>query len=177
MKGLVIYHGKYGATRQYARWLGESLSLMVCEPDLVPGEQLAEAGFVVLGTSVYIGKFGLRDWLQKHATRLAGKQLYLFVVAATPAGEKETWQTLLQNNLPESVRKNCEIFLLPGRLNYQNLSWLDRMLLRVGAFFAEDPAQRKKMLTDFDEVKKENLAPILAAVRRLTPFAAGRTKI
>ena len=33
MKGLVIYKGKYGATEQYAMWIGQELQMPVVSSD------------------------------------------------------------------------------------------------------------------------------------------------
>lgn len=43
MKGIIIYKGKYGATRQYANWLGSIFGLPVVEAGAETPEQLAEA--------------------------------------------------------------------------------------------------------------------------------------
>jgi hypothetical protein len=48
----------------------------------------------------------------------------------------------------------------------RKLSWIDRFMLKMGARLAKDPADRKNMLTDYDDVRKENLREITAAIRK-----------
>ena len=38
----------------------------------------------------------------------------------------------------------------------------------MGAKLTKDPVEKKTMLTDFDHVKKENIFPIIEAVRTFT---------
>ena len=40
--------------------------------------------------------------------------------------------------------------------------------LKMGARLTKDPVEKKKMLTDFDDVKKENTDPLVKAVRNFT---------
>jgi hypothetical protein len=47
----------------------------------------------------------------------------------------------------------------------RNLSRWDRFMLNMGAKLTKDPVEKKTMLTDFDHVKKENIFPIIEAVR------------
>ena len=41
-------------------------------------------------------------------------------------------------------------------------------MLKMGARLTKDPVEKKAMLTDFDHVKKENVFPIIEAVRTFT---------
>jgi len=65
MKGLVIYKGKYGATKQYAMWIGQELQLPVASADRFHIDELPKYDFFILGSSVYIGKLEIKDWLKK----------------------------------------------------------------------------------------------------------------
>ena len=42
MKGIIIYKGKYGATRQYADWLGKELNLQIAHPGNYIKEYIAD---------------------------------------------------------------------------------------------------------------------------------------
>jgi menaquinone-dependent protoporphyrinogen IX oxidase len=163
MKGLIIYKGKYGATRQYAGWLSQALHLPAVQPDEVTKEQLLASDFLLIGSSVYIEKFQIRDWLKKNSAAIIDKKLFLFIVCGTPADEKEKLEGFIRNNVPVEIRSKCEIYFLPGRMIYKNLTWSDKLLLRVGAMFTQDARQKQAMLNDFDGVKKQNLSPLLQA--------------
>lgn len=167
MKTVIVYKGKYGATRQYAWWAGEELGCPVLTADEVQEKDIAEADSVILGTSVYIGKLQITKWLKKYASLLRNKKLFLFLVAGTPPDQKEKLDAYIRAGVPEEVRQQCEIFYLPGRLVMKKLSWFDRFMLNMGARLAKDPADKKNMLTEYDHVKKEHITGLLRSAEKL----------
>ena len=60
MKGIVVYKGKYGATRQYAEWLGAEFALPVQPAETLTREKLFLFDYIVIGSSVYVGKLLMR---------------------------------------------------------------------------------------------------------------------
>ena len=124
MKGIVIYKGKYGATGQYAQWLGEALRFPVLTPDQADEKKLLEPGTVIIGTSVYIGKLQISQWLKMNEHVLQNKKLFFFLVAGTPAHEKEKLDSYIRSGVPASLQNKLSIFFLPGRLIISGLSWL-----------------------------------------------------
>lgn len=166
MNSVIIYKGKYGATQQYAQWLSEELGLRVDSAVNISGDAIKPFDYLILGSSVYIGKLQLTSWLLKNEKILAGKKIFFFLVAGTPPSETEKLMGYINKCIPGSLISSCEFYFLPGKLDIKALSWKDRFMLRMGARLAKDPADRANMLTPYDKVKKENLAPILENVRR-----------
>jgi menaquinone-dependent protoporphyrinogen IX oxidase len=174
MKGAILYKGRYGATEQYSRWLSEELELPALDIDTVSAEMLAQYDFIIAGASVYIGKMQNRKWLSRYCERLKNKKLFLFVVCATPKTEREKLNTILQTNIPPVLLDKFDIYFLQGRMIMSRLSWIDRLMLKMGASLEKDPKTKKAMLQDFDAVKKENIYSLLDAVNayRKTPVYA-----
>lgn len=165
MKAIIIYKGKYGATRQYAEWLGYELNLPVVTANEINGVTLIPYDLLILGTSIYVGKFQLKSWLKHNLSFIRDKKIFLFQVAGTPPEETEKRENYNQQNIPPPIRQQCTVFNLPGRMNVKKLSWKDRWVLRMGARLAKDPADKANMLTDYDGVKKEFIRDIIRAVR------------
>ena len=165
MNGLVIYKGKYGATKQYAMWIGQELRLPVASADRFPVDELPNYDYFILGSSVYIGKLEIKDWLKKNFNVLQNKKIFFFQVAASPIEQIEKRQGYNKASLPPSILKKIQFYYLPGRMIMRNLSRWDRFMLKMGAKLAKDPVEKKAMLTDFDHVKKEKVLPIIAAIR------------
>ena len=165
MKGLVIYKGKYGATKQYAMWIGQELQLPVASADRFHTNELMKYDYFILGSSVYIGKLEIKDWLKKNFYVLQNKKIFFFQVAASPVEQIEKRQSYNKASLPPSILKNIQFYYLPGRMIMRNLSVWDRFMLKMGAKLAKDPLEKKAMLTDFDHVKKEKVIPIMEGVR------------
>ena len=164
MKGLILYQGKYGATLQYAEWLAEALQLPVRTAEQVTETALAEADYLLMGTSVYLGKFTLRDWLQKHAASLGGKKLFLFVVSGLPADAPKQAE-YLSENIPAAILPQLAVHYLPGRLRYPKLSWTDKLLCRIGGLLNRDEQVKASFRTEYNGVKKEHLRLLLEAVK------------
>ena len=171
MKGIVIYKGKYGATKQYAKWIGWELGLPVADSKDIKENELSYYDFLLIGTSVYIGKLQIQKWLKDNIAYLHGKKIFLFQVAATPPEEKEKRQAYNRASIPEEILKNCEFYFLPGRMIMQKLSWIDRFMLKMGARLTKDPKAKKGMLTDFDEVTKDKIFGMCAAVKKYLQVA------
>jgi menaquinone-dependent protoporphyrinogen IX oxidase len=164
MKGIIIYKGKYGATRQYAEWLSQSLELTAITPEGCEGK-LAACDFVILGSSVYIGKLQIAKWLKDHLAEIGDKQVFLFIVCGTPGNETAKLESYVTSSVPAAIRSQCRIYFLPGRLVYKNLSVMDKFMLRMGALLSGEAKTKKAMLTDYDDVKRENLAALLKDAR------------
>ena len=166
MNGVIVYKGKYGATLQYAIWLGAALNLQVLKTDLAKPEawKIAEADYVIIGTSVYIGKLQVAAWLKQHAPLLEGKKLLFFIVAGTPPGETEKLMSYYMQGVPESLRRTASVHFLPGSLQYSRLSLMDKMLLRIGSRLGAQKGEKIGM-SDYNHVRKENLAPVIREAR------------
>jgi menaquinone-dependent protoporphyrinogen IX oxidase len=167
MKGIIIYKGKYGATQQYAEWAGKKLNLPVMVSHDCTKEDLAGCDFLVIGTSVYIGMLVIKEWIKNNSEGIEGKPVFLFVVCGTPSDEKEKLESYVQSSVPEQIRKQCTLYFLPGRLIYKKLSWLDKLMLRMGSLLSGSTGAKKAMLTDYDAVKKENIIPLVNDVKIL----------
>lgn len=165
MKGMIIYKGKYGATRQYADWLSEELGLIAAPADDILKEQLDGYNFFLIGSSVYIGKLQISEWLKKNLALLSGKKIFFFQVAATSPSETDKLKKYITAGVPPEIRNKMQVYFLPGRMKMKSLSWKDRFLLKMGARLVKDRAEKKKMLSDFDHVKKEHLEELLNTVR------------
>lgn len=165
MKGIIVYKGKYGATSQYAQWLGTTFQVPVIETDDMTADNITRYDYVIVGSSVYVGRLQVREWVRRYECLLQAKKVYFFIVCATPANEKEKIEEIVRNNVPEGLRTEENIYVLRGRMIMKNLSWWDKLILKLGAMLQKDPGARKQMLQDFDEVKQENLLPLIKGIQ------------
>ncbi|MCR8559642.1 flavodoxin domain-containing protein [Mucilaginibacter sp. BJC16-A38] len=157
MKGIIIYQGKYGATEQYAQWLGSSLHLSSLKVKDATADALAGYDLVIVGSSVYVGKLVIRKWLRQNLGLLASKKLILFIVCGTTAEDKIQQQQLVHNNLDPLIRKSTKVFFLPGRCIVAKLSLIDRLVLKMGAMLEKDPRKKAVMNNGFDGIDQKCL--------------------
>lgn len=165
--GMIVYKGKYGATRQYAAWLRNELGIPLALSDSCTKEEIIKNNFLILGSSIYIGRLLIGKWMKKNLHQLQNRKLFLFVVCGTPPNESAKLQRYLESSVPAEILHACHVYFLPGRLIYKKLSWFDKFMLRMGARLSKEPDAKEK-LTDYDDVKKENLKNLLNDVRKLT---------
>lgn len=170
MNAIIVYKGKYGATRQYANWLGRELGIIVTRAEKIKGEQLKKYDMFLVGSSVYIGQLQIKKWLKRNLEFLRNKKIFFFQVAGTPPQEREKRQGYNLAGIPAELIKDCEFYFLAGRMSVQKLSTWDRFLLKMGARMTKDPVESKRMLTDYDDVKKNNLDEMINGINKyLTP--------
>jgi menaquinone-dependent protoporphyrinogen IX oxidase len=162
--GAIIFSSRYGATRQYADWLAESLQWPLLEAESTTNKDLAAYDRLIIGSSVYIGKLLIKGWLKRHNPTLGDKDLSFFIVCGTPASDRQQQETIARTNIPHDLIGPENVFFLPGRLLIDKLSWKDKFMLRMGARLQKDPAKKASMLRNLDGVRKEHLAPILQHV-------------
>lgn len=171
MKGIVVFKGKYGATEQYAKWVGNTLRIPVYDEQDVNSVKLASFDYVIAGSSVYVGKLQLKKWITAHQSILASKKLFLFIVCATPPRQQGEMEKMLSNNINKPLLNAAKVFFLRGRMIKSRLSLWDRVVLTLGAAVQKNKADKKRMLTNFDDVKREHLDPLIQAVKRFTEYS------
>lgn len=167
MNGILMYKGKYGATRQYAEWIGEALQWPVHTPEEVTVQALDAADTMVIGSSVYEGRLQLHSWLKQHVHQLKQKQLFLFIVCGTPPDKKDVLDEIASQNIPPEIRERCTICFLRGRVVIKDLNWIDKLMLKFAARVTKDPDEKQRMIYGFDALKRENVLPLINAVKAL----------
>ncbi|HUR65305.1 MAG TPA: flavodoxin domain-containing protein [Chitinophagaceae bacterium] len=162
MKGIIIYQGKYGATEQYARWLGEELGFRVLNAKDIQGDTLNLYDIIILGSSVYIGKLQIAKWCKKNFSFIKNKRIFLYQVAGAPTLEVKKREDFNRQSLTTEILESCKVYYFAGRLRIGKLSWYDRFMLKMGARMTKDPVEKKSMLTDYDLVKRENTRELVS---------------
>ncbi|MGN6352202.1 MAG: flavodoxin domain-containing protein [Parafilimonas sp.] len=161
MNGIIIYTSKYGATKQYAEWLGEMLNLPAISSNRIMKDDLEKYDYILLGTPVYFGKFKLKAWLRHNIRTLINKKLLLFIVNATTSEETEKRNKFIEDNVPRELRPYCKFFFVPGRVIHEKLTLRDKLVLRLVALFEKDPVKKKALYEDLNGVRKEELLSFL----------------
>ncbi|OQP59783.1 flavodoxin domain-containing protein [Niastella populi] len=174
MKGIILYKGKYGATSQYANWISEVLKWPLFTPVQLLDETIDATDVVVIGASVYEGRLTLHAWLKKHAHQLLRKNVFLFIVCATPADKKDELEQIAQRNIPPLLQNKITVFFLRGRLVINDLNWFDRLMLKFASRATKDPDEKERMIHGFDDMKKENIIPLVQSVNALQQGAANK---
>jgi len=160
MKGLIIYKGKYGATKQYAEWLSEDTSFPCVSAERLNIAGVKDFDTIIIGTSVYIGKLQISKWLWQNWNLIKDKKIFLFLVAGTPPDQTEKLNGYIREGIPKEIADKVAVSFLPGKLIMEELSRCDRFLLKMGSKMGtKDGAP--KILVNYNNVKRENLRSLL----------------
>lgn len=164
MTALIVYDSKYGATRQYAEWLSTELKSPSMKSKEVTPAMIEKADLLLLGTPVYYGKFRLAKWLKKNELELLLKKMIFFVVGGTSDTEEIERNKSVKVSVPNSLLLQSEIYFLKGRLIHSQLSFADRLMMKMAGIRLKDPGKKKAMNTDLDGVSPEELRPVVNAI-------------
>ena len=163
MNGIIIYKGKYGATKQYAEWLSAALKFPAVSADECSGKLLNRYDFLVLGSSVYVGKLQLTRWMEQNQDWIGDKKIFFFQVAAAPPTDKAKRESF-NKGIPETIFHNCSFYYLPGKMVMKELSRWDRFMLKMGARMTKDPKAKKDMVTDFNHISRDRINEMLSDI-------------
>lgn len=159
MNGIVIYTSKYGSTRQYAQWLAEDAgfelySIAACPKDL--------DGFdvVVLAGSIHAGSVSIKGHATAIWPSIKDKKVLLILTSGT--SNKEVIKKVVEDSFPADIVSSMRVFAVGGRYVFNRMSFIDRNIIRMVAFFSRHQETKKGMLTEKDDVRRENLKEVLA---------------
>lgn len=161
MKGLIIYRSARGSTKQFALWIAEETGWEAL-PDTHAGMRWKEAERVVIGASIHSGNLTLCRWIKKNWKELSKKDPLLFVTAGA-SREKAAEFTLnnLSRCLGPAIMEALPAFPVGGRYLPSSMRGIDGFLIRLVAAMTRDPDVKRGLLTDTDDVHRENLDPLL----------------
>lgn len=154
MKGIILYRSQYGSTEQYARWLAEDMKLPFMELEQAREQDIRPYGFLIIGSNIKVGHIQAAEWIKEHWDWLKEKRLLLFSCSGSYSDAEEQ-KKVLESSLPPEISGSFRYFPLPGRLNKDELTFWDRVIVFLGSKTVPDEAARKRMKHGFDYVDHE----------------------
>ena len=124
----VIYKSKYGATKRYAGWIALKLDADLYEVSDIRRKDLKAYDTIIYGGPLYIGKIkGIKFIINKYKY-IKDKKLSVFMVGMREFDE-DYINSILEDNIPKQVINNIKTFYFRGKMNYQELSLKDKILM------------------------------------------------
>jgi menaquinone-dependent protoporphyrinogen IX oxidase len=163
---LIIYQSKYGSTRQYAQWIHRDIPSDIFDVEKGAAVEFSKYEAIVFGSSVRMGRIVIAPFIVENWSNIKEKKVVVFTTSGIPPGHPNI-RKIFNNNLPEEIRKEIKYFPLRGRILSKDLSFFDKFLVAVGRMMEKDERLRNLMIDDFDEVKPENLIPLLENIKTL----------
>lgn len=169
MKSIVIYKSKTDFSKKYAQWIQEELQC-----DMKPFEHMNKLNLstydvVLFGGGIYAGKVNGLNTMKKLDL---GKRLIVYATGATPA-ETDDIKKMWSNNFSESQLTSIPHFYLPAGINYERMSFTDKLLMKLFHFLIskkqdkskEDLGMLNAVKKSYDITNKTRLEPLLSYVK------------
>ena len=124
----VIYKSKYGATKRYAGWIALKLDADLYEVSDIRRKDLKAYDTIIYGGPLYIGKIKGIKFIINNYEYIKDKKLSVFMVGMREFDE-DYINSILEDNIPKQVINNIKTFYVRGKMNYQELSLKDKILM------------------------------------------------
>ena len=174
MTNIVVYESKYGSTEKYAKWIGEELNCKVCRISDISIEELKNYDNIIFGGWVHSGKLEGFKKIKSNIDKLKDKQFLIFTCGMSP-NEDGMYKAFKEKNFMDL--NNLLTFYLNGAFDFNRLSFVDKMTMRVFKFMLKrlnsqsSEESTKRMLRAYEEpidfTDREKIKPIVEAVRNL----------
>ena len=164
---LIVYKSKYGSTKQYAQWINRDIPSDLVDAEKEDKPDFAVYDVIVFGGYIRMGRIGVAPLIVKNWGDIKAKKVVLFTSSGTPPGHPNI-QKIYHSDLPEEIRRETKYFPLRGKIVSKDLSFFDKFLVAVGRIMERDESLRSLMNEDYNEVKQENLIPLLAYMKTLS---------
>jgi len=130
MRTLILYKSKHGATREYVQYLHQEIKdSFICYINDFKIENLKEYEYVIIGCPTYIGQVDAYTYLVNHWEYFKNKKVFVFTVGLKDPNDRSSIESY--NRIPPNIRKKIQYRKLPGRIDYQQLNLLEKLILKM----------------------------------------------
>ncbi len=163
---LIVYQSKYGSTKQYAEWIHKEIPSQMVDIKKCNAPQFIKYDVIVFGGYIRTGRIVIAPLIIETWNTIKEKKVILFTASGTPP-EHPNISKIYNANLPHEIGKEIKYFPLCGRMLHKDLSSYDEGLVAVGRMMEKDETLKRFMTEDFDDVKPENISPVLEYIKAL----------
>ncbi|MCA9387274.1 hypothetical protein KC669_04540 [Candidatus Dojkabacteria bacterium] len=153
-KILIVYQTSYGSTFQYAKWINEFFT----DADLFQLNDFDQSSIcnydiVIIGGSTKRGRLTTESFIKKHAKILESKYVFVFATGIIPWKGKYRKDAYLR--IPLHIRSSIQYIKLPGRVDPDKLTLLDKVYLMFNGIY------------EYDQMDKQFVKPIINYVHSI----------
>lgn len=163
MKAVVIYYSKTGFCRTYAKWISEALGCEAVSYGDREKVNLESYDTVIFGGGFHAGSINGLKWFKGKFPCIKGKKIVVFATGAMPPDAPDV-EKAMRANFSEEEYRQVKTFYLWGGLNYEDMSFGDKLMMAVFRKMLKmqkQEEQLKMVSSSYDRVSKEYLTPLL----------------
>lgn len=172
-KTLIIYKSKYGASKDYARLVGEKLNIPFFSVKEVSNEMLKNAERILFFSGTFASRIHIAKYMKSHSKILKDKDTVLIFNGITPF-DKPVIDGFYIGNFKGTIFQNRAYFYLPGRLDIHELHGFDKFIINMLISSIEKKPEDKRSNfekgildlknKEIDNVKSDNIAELVEYV-------------
>ena len=152
MKAIVIYKSKYGSTKDYSKWIAQSLSCEAKEHTDVKISELESYDTIIYGGGLYAEMIAGVSLITKNIQKLSGKKIIVFTTGITPIDMRSYYDDLVvKKNFKGDTYEKIKMFNFPGKMILSELTLPHRtalVALKKLMSGKENPTEMEKLLIE-----------------------------
>lgn len=127
-KTVVVYKSRYGAAKQYAKWISAALDADLLELGPKTPDALKPYSTVIYGGGLYAGSINGISEFKKIFKRYNDRQFVLYAVGLGSADNPDSLAQVGKNFTPEMHAK-VKAFYFRGSIDYGRLGFIHRVIM------------------------------------------------
>ncbi len=143
MRTVVIYKSRTGNARKYAEMIASHLGADLFNSGQIHVERLFSYDTIIFGGGLYVrGIYGLRN-LVNNLDLLKDKNIIVYATGATHPKSQDV-NSVMRSNFTEEQLKHMKFFYLHSEVNYEMLSFGDKLMISIIKFRLKNKKNRTK---------------------------------
>lgn len=156
MKTLVIYKSKTGFAKWYAEIIAREVEGELIDYKEVTVKKMSEFDIVVYGGGLYAGMINGFKKAKEMFKKSSAKKMVVFATGGTPNVVTGKIDEVWKNNLSEEELTLIPHFYMQAGLCYENMSFMDRTLMKMMANVLSKNQNKDNMEEGFEQAIKSS---------------------
>lgn len=173
MKTIVIYNSKTGFTKRYAMWIAKATEANCLTLSAAKRTTIDTYETIIFGSFACAGRISKLNWFKNNMNKWADKKLIVFCVGGSPINNPEI-EFFLKQNFKDSELKKVSVFYCPGGFNYEKMSALARLMMKIFIKTLQDKKDKTEaeqemvhmISASYDISDKKYIEPILKCLEK-----------
>ncbi len=175
MNAVVIYKSKYGTTKAYAEWIGETINCPVYEAKSFSKEDLSKYDTIIYGGGLYAETINGVTLITKNFDKLKDKRIAVYTTGITPLECCDYYDKMvIEKNFKPEMLGQIKVFNFMGKMVLKELSLVHQAALKTLKKIMsakENPTEMEKLLielcdADGDFTDKSQIEDLIEYVKK-----------
>ncbi|MCQ2968811.1 MAG: flavodoxin domain-containing protein [Clostridium sp.] len=130
-KTIVFYKSKFGASKDYAYWLSNTIDCQVFDYSNVTIDNLLEYDTIIFGGGLYTNGINGVSMITKNFKKLKDKKIIIFTVGLSSSNDPDFFNPSLDMLFSKEMQEKIIFFHFPLSINNPSLGYLNNLMLKL----------------------------------------------